>query len=255
MLADQGYKEITLLGQNVDSYNSDGVAFAELLKRVAEAVPEVWIRFATSHPKDMKDEVLKTIAAYPNLSPYIHLPVQSGSDSVLERMNRGYTAAWYKERIAAIRSYLPDAVLSTDIIVGFCGESEEEFQDTLRLMEEVRWDSVFQFMYSERPGTLAARRYRDDVPPSVKQERLERVIALAQRISLENHQLRIGREYEVLLEKPARRNPEDMAGRTFNGLPVVVRGVSHQHKPGDKIRVRIAEASSATLIGYAVGVA
>ncbi|MCS6789382.1 MAG: tRNA (N6-isopentenyl adenosine(37)-C2)-methylthiotransferase MiaB [Bacteroidia bacterium] len=254
-LADQGYKEITLLGQNVDSYNDNGVLFAELLQRVAEAVPEVWIRFATSHPKDMKDEVLKTIAAYPNLSPYIHLPVQSGSDSVLERMNRGYTAAWYKERIAAIRTYLSDAVLSTDIIVGFCGESEEEFQDTLRLMEEVRWDSVFQFMYSERPGTLAARRYKDDVPSSVKQARLEQVIALAQRIGLENHQLRIGKVYEVLLEKAARRNPEDMAGRTFSGLPVVVRDASRRYEPGDKVRVHITEVSAVTLIGYALGAA
>ncbi|MCX7979638.1 MAG: tRNA (N6-isopentenyl adenosine(37)-C2)-methylthiotransferase MiaB [Bacteroidia bacterium] len=250
-LADAGYKEITLLGQNVDSYNDNGVRFAQLLATVAEAVPEAWIRFATSHPKDMLDEVLEVMASYPNLTPYIHLPVQSGSNTVLQRMNRGYTAEWYLQRIETIRRYLPEAVISTDIIVGFCGETEAEFQDTLALMRAARFDSVYQFMYSERPGTLAARRYADDIPPTVKQARLEAVIALAQTLALESNTRQVGTMQTVLLEKPARRNPQDMAGRTFSGRAVIVREAASQYAPGDKIPVKITEATSATLIGYA----
>lgn len=251
-LAEAGYKEVTLLGQNVDSYNDRGVRFAQLLSKVAEAVPHMWIRFATSHPKDMLDEVLETIARYPNLTPYIHLPVQAGSDAVLQRMNRGYSAEWYIRRAEAIRRYLPDAVISTDIIVGFCGETEKDFEDTLSLMKTVQFDSVYQFMYSERPGTLAARRYADDVPPSVKQERLERVIALAQAISLERNRAQINSQQRVLIEKPSRRDPADLAGRTFSGRAVVVRGAAPIARPGDILQVNITDATSATLIGYAV---
>lgn len=250
-LAEEGYKEITLLGQNVDSYNDRGVRFAQLLAKVAAAAPNVWIRFATSHPKDMQDEVLETIAQYPSLTPYIHLPVQAGSDRVLQRMNRGYTAEWYLRRIEAIRQYLPTAVISTDIIVGFCGETEADFEETLQLMRAAQFDSVYQFMYSERPGTLAARRYSDDVPPEVKKERLERVIALAQEISLQRNRLLIGSKQRVLLEKPSRRDPQDMVGRTFPGRTVVVRGASAFAQPGDVLSVEITEATSATLIGYA----
>jgi len=248
-LAEKGYKEITLLGQNVDSYNDRGVRFAQLLARLAEAVPQVWIRFATSHPKDMQDEVLETMAAYPNLTPYIHLPVQSGSDTVLQRMNRGYTAAWYLKRVEAIRRYLPQAVVSTDIIVGFCGETEAEYQETLALMRAAAFDSVYHFMYSERPGTLAARRYRDDVPLEVKKARLEGVIALAQELSLQSHRRLIGTRQPVLLEKPARKDPRDVAGRTFSGHAVVVRQAADRYPPGSFLQVRIVEATSATLIG------
>lgn len=250
-LAEAGYKEITLLGQNVDSYEDRGVRFAQLLAKVAQAAPGVWIRFATSHPKDMLDEVLETIATYPNLTPYIHLPVQAGSDAVLQRMNRGYTAEWYLRRIEAIRRYLPDAVISTDIIVGFCGETEEDFAQTLALMEAAQFDSVFQFMYSERPGTLAARRYADDIPQEVKKERLERVIALAQTIALERNRHQIGTLQKVLIEKPSRRDPYDMSGRTFGGRAVVVRGAAAFARPGDILTVEVTEASAATLIGYA----
>ncbi|MCX7606660.1 MAG: tRNA (N6-isopentenyl adenosine(37)-C2)-methylthiotransferase MiaB [Bacteroidia bacterium] len=250
-LSEQGYREITLLGQNVDSYQDKDVRFADLLARVAAAAPHSWIRFATSHPKDMLDEVLETIASYPNLTPYIHLPIQSGSDAVLQRMNRGYTADWYLHRIETIRRYLPQAVVSTDIIVGFCGETEADFEATLSLMRAARFDAVYHFMYSERPGTLAARRYPDDIPPEVKQERLERVIATAQELSLQSNRTQIGTDQPVLLEKPARRNPEDMAGRTFSGRSVVVRKAASLYKPGDILSVHIQEASSATLIGYA----
>ncbi len=249
-LAEAGYKEITLLGQNVDSYNDQGVRFAELLARVAEAAPTAWIRFATSHPKDMLDEVLETIACYPNLSPYIHLPVQAGSNSVLQRMNRGYTAEWYLDRVAAIRRYLPQAVLSTDIIVGFCGETDADFEATLALMEAARFDFTYHFMYSERPGTLAARRYKDDVPQEVKHARLEAVIAKAQALSLASNQAQIGTYQQVLIEKPARRDPKDLAGRTFSGRNVILRGAAASYKPGDRVEAYIQEATSATLIGY-----
>ncbi|MCS7297764.1 MAG: tRNA (N6-isopentenyl adenosine(37)-C2)-methylthiotransferase MiaB [Bacteroidia bacterium] len=252
-LAEAGYREITLLGQNVDSYNDGGIRFAQLLAKVAEAAPQVWIRFATSHPKDMGDEVLETIATYPNLTPYIHLPVQAGSDTVLQRMNRGYTADWYLQRVEAIRRYLPEAVISTDIIVGFCGETERDFELTLELMRAAQFDFVYQFMYSERPGTLAARRYTDDVPAQVKQERLERVIELAQSLSLQANQRQIGTQQWVLVEKPSRRNPNDMAGRSFAGRAVVVRNAAPSAQPGDILRVQITDATPATLIGYATG--
>lgn len=250
-LSEAGYKEITLLGQNVDSYNDRGVRFAQLLAKVAEAAPQSWIRFATSHPKDMLDEVLETIAAYPNLTPYIHLPVQAGSDAVLQRMNRGYTAEWYLRRIEAIRRYLPDAVISTDIIVGFCGETEADFQATLDLMEAAQFDAVYQFMYSERPGTLAARRYADDVPPEVKHARLEKVIAKAQALSLQRNRLQIGTRQPVLIEKPSRRDPQDMMGRTFTGRTVVVRGAAAIAEPGDILLTEITDTTPITLIGHA----
>ncbi|MCX8111848.1 MAG: tRNA (N6-isopentenyl adenosine(37)-C2)-methylthiotransferase MiaB [Bacteroidia bacterium] len=249
-LAEAGYREITLLGQNVDSYEDRGVRFAHLLAKVAEAAPQVWIRFATSHPKDMQDEVLETIAQHPNLTPYIHLPVQAGSDAVLQRMNRGYTAEWYLQRVEAIRRYLPDAVVSTDIIVGFCGETEADFEETLKLMEAAQFDSVYQFMYSERPGTFAARRYADDIPPEVKKERLERVIQSAQALSLARNRLQIGTRQRVLLEKPSRRDPKDFVGRTFSGRTTVVRGAAAFANPGDIVLAEITDATSATLIGY-----
>lgn len=249
-LAEKGYKEITLLGQNVDSYNDNGVRFAELLARLAEALPSVWIRFATSHPKDMVDEVLETIARYPNLSPYIHLPIQSGSNAVLARMNRGYTVEWYLARIAAIRRYLPQAVISTDIIVGFCGETQADFEETLAAMRAAAFDSGYYFMYSERPGTLAARRYKDDVPPAEKKARLEAVIAVAHELSLASNQKEIGRIHQVLLERPSRRSPQDLAGRSFSGKAVVVKNAAARHKPDDILPVQITDATSATLIGH-----
>ncbi len=249
-LAEKGYKEITLLGQNVDSYEDNGVRFATLLTRLAEAVPQVWIRFATSHPKDMVDEVLETIARYPNLSPYIHLPIQSGSNAVLARMNRGYTVEWYLARIAAIRRYLPNAVISTDVIVGFCGETEADFMQTLDAMRAAAFDSGYYFMYSERSGTLAARRYADDVSPAEKKARLETVIALGQELSLASNQKEVGQVHQVLFEKPSRRSQLDLAGRSFTGKAVVVRQAAARYKPGDVVPVRITEATTATLIGY-----
>jgi tRNA-2-methylthio-N6-dimethylallyladenosine synthase len=247
-VAEAGYKEITLLGQNVDSYNDQGLRFAQLLDVLARAVPGVWIRFATSHPKDMLDEVLEVIAKHPHLTPYIHLPIQSGSNRILARMNRGYTVEWYLERIAAIRRYLPQAVVSTDVIVGFCGETERDFEETLAAMRAAAFDSGYYFMYSERPGTLAARRYADDVAPEVKKARLEAVIALAQALSLRSNRQEIDQVHPVLLEKVSRRSAQDLTGRTFHGKAVVVRGAAHLHQPGDKVRARVIDATSATLI-------
>ncbi|MCX8081772.1 MAG: radical SAM protein, partial [Bacteroidia bacterium] len=195
--------------QNVDSYywNGEGakkdllksnddkhaIRFAHLLEMVANISPELRIRFSTSHPKDMTDDVLKTIAQYPNICKYIHLPIQSGSNTVLERMNRGYTAEWYLDRIAAIRHYIPDCAISTDIIAGFCGETEKDHQDTLKLMDQVKFDFAYMFMYSERPKTLAERKYKDDVPEEIKKQRLNEIIALQQKHSAEKVKAQVGK--------------------------------------------------------------
>lgn len=251
-LRSRGFKEATLLGQNVNSYRferPDGavVDFPELLRLVAEAAPDMRIRFTTSHPKDMSDETLHVIAKYPNLARHIHLPVQSGSDSVLKDMNRKYTRKWYLDRVATIRRILPDAGLSTDMFTGFYNESEDDFQQTLSLMEEAGFDSAFMFKYSERPGTLASRTMPDNVPEDVKIDRLNRMIELQNRLSLESNLRDIGKEFEVLVEGTSKRSEEEMFGRTSqNKVVVFPRG---ENKPGDFIRVRILSASSATLKG------
>ena len=199
----KGYREVTLLGQNVNSYNfkpADGsapVTFAGLLAAVAEAAPDMRIRFTTSHPKDMSDDILETIARYPNICNHIHLPVQSGSDKVLKAMNRHYTRGWYLDRVAAIRRIIPDCGITTDMFTGFHDETEEDFQQTLDLMREVGFDSAFMFKYSERPGTVASRNLPDNVPEEVKIERLNRMIALQNELSLEAHRRMIGREVEL----------------------------------------------------------
>ncbi len=252
-LHSRGFKEATLLGQNVNSYSftdsesGETVDFPALLAMVAEAAPDMRIRFTTSHPKDMSDRTLEVIAAHPNLARHIHLPVQSGSNSVLKNMNRKYTREWYLDRVAAIRRILPDAGLSTDMFTGFYNESEEDFQETLSLMREAGFDSAFMFKYSERPGTLASREMPDNVPEEVKIDRLNRMIALQNELSRESNRRDIGREFEVLVEGPSKRNPEEFFGRTSqNKVVVFPRG---EVKPGDFIRVRVHDASSATLLG------
>ena len=251
-LRERGFKEVTLLGQNVNSYSFAGegeekVGFPALLRMVAEAAPDMRIRFTTSHPKDMSDETLEVMAAYPNIARHIHLPVQSGSDSVLKAMNRKYTRAWYMDRIAAIRRILPEAGISTDMFTGFHGESEEDFQQTLSLMKEAGFDSAFMFKYSERPGTFASQHLPDNVPEEVKVERLNRMIALQNELSLESNRRDVGKEFEVLVEGTSKRSADELFGRTSqNKVVVFPRG---EHRPGDFVRVRVTDASSATLRG------
>ncbi|MBR1712242.1 MAG: tRNA (N6-isopentenyl adenosine(37)-C2)-methylthiotransferase MiaB [Alloprevotella sp.] len=250
-LRDKGYKELTLLGQNVNSYRSEGLGFPELLRRVSREVPELRIRFTTSHPKDMSDETLRVIAEEPNVCRHIHLPVQSGSDAVLERMNRKYTREWYLERVEAIRRIVPDCGLSTDIFAGYCGETEEDHRQSLSLMRECQYDSAFMFKYSERPGTFASRHLPDDVPEEVKLRRLNELIALQNELSAESNRRCVGREFEILVEGRSKRSAEQLYGRTEqNKVVVFPRG---GHHPGEFLRVRITGSSSATLQGETVG--
>lgn len=249
-LQERGFKEVTLLGQNVNSYRCEDVDFPHLLSRVAEAVPQMRVRFTTSHPKDMSDETLHTIAAYPNLCKHIHLPVQSGSNHVLKLMNRKYTREWYLDRVAAIRKILPDCGLTTDLFVGYCAETEEDHQASLSLMRECKFDSAFMFKYSERPGTYAAKHLPDDVSEEVKLRRLNEMIALQNELSAESYRKDIGKEFEVLVEGVSKRSREQLFGRTSQNKVVVFdRGVHHI---GDLVRVRVTEASSATLKGTEV---
>ncbi|MBD5222056.1 MAG: tRNA (N6-isopentenyl adenosine(37)-C2)-methylthiotransferase MiaB [Bacteroidales bacterium] len=248
----RGFREVTLLGQNVNSYNfrdEDGnvTDFPALLALVAEAAPDMRVRFTTSHPKDMSDATLETIAAHPNIARHIHLPVQSGSDSVLKAMNRKYTRQWYLDRVAAIRRILPDAGLSTDAFTGFHGESEEDFEQTLSLFREAGFDSAFMFKYSERPGTFASEHLPDNVPEEVKIERLNRLIALQNELSRESNLRDVGKEFEVLVEGRSKRSASDWYGRTSQNKVVVY--PHGEERPGDFIRVRVVSASSATLLG------
>ncbi|MCI5646894.1 MAG: tRNA (N6-isopentenyl adenosine(37)-C2)-methylthiotransferase MiaB [Bacteroidales bacterium] len=251
-LAARGYKEVTLLGQNVNSYHgrhngTEEVDFAALLRLVARAVPEMRIRFSTSHPKDMGDETLRVIAEEPNVCRHIHLPVQSGSNRILKLMNRKYTREWYLERVAAIRRIVPDCGLSTDIFAGYCSETEDDHALSLSLMRECGYDSAFMFKYSERPGTYAARHLADDVPEEVKVRRLEELIALQNELSAESNRRCIGRTYEVLIEGTSKRSREQLFGRTEQNKVVVFdRGTL---RPGQYATVRITDASSATLKG------
>lgn len=247
----RGFKEVTLLGQNVNSYrfvDADGTVtdFPRLLATVAEFAPEMRVRFTTSHPKDMSDETIDVIAAHPNLCRHIHLPVQSGSNAVLKAMNRKYTREWYLGRIEAIRSRIPECGISTDLFTGFHGETEDDFQQTLELMREARFDSAFMFKYSERPGTLAARTMPDNVPDEVKTERLNRMIALQNELSAASNLADVGKTFEVLVEGFSKRSREQLMGRTSqNKAAVFPRG---DHKKGDFVRVRVVGASSATLL-------
>lgn len=247
----KGFKEVTLLGQNVNSYNykdaeGNTTNFASLLAMVAEAAPEMRVRFTTSHPKDMSDEIIATIARYPNVCNHIHLPVQSGSNSVLKNMNRKYTREWYLDRIAAIRQAIPDCGISTDMFTGFYDETEEDFQLTLDLMREVGFDASFMFKYSERPGTMASKQMPDNVSEEVKIDRLNRMIALQNELSLESNRKDIGKEFDVLVEGVSKRSKEQFVGRTQqNKTCVFPRG---NYRVGDIVKVRVLEVSSATLI-------
>lgn len=250
-LRSRGFREVTLLGQNVNSYryvDADGKVtdFPRLLATVAEFAPEMRVRFTTSHPKDMSDETIDVIASHSNICRHIHLPVQSGSNAVLKAMNRRYTREWYLGRIEAIRSRIPDCGISTDLFTGFHGETEEDFQQTLELMREARFDSAFMFKYSERPGTLAARTMPDNVPDEVKTERLNRMIALQNELSAASNLADVGNTFEVLVEGFSKRSREQLMGRTSqNKAAVFPRG---DHKKGDFVRVRVVGASSATLL-------
>ncbi len=247
----KGFKEVTLLGQNVNSYRyetEDGrtVDFGQLLAMVAEAAPDMRVRFTTSHPKDMSDETIAVIAAHDNICNHIHLPVQSGSNSVLKAMNRKYTREWYLDRIAAIRRAIPDCGISSDLFTGFHDESEEDFQETLSLMREVGFDSSFMFKYSERPGTLAARTMPDNVPEDIKIDRLNRMIALQNELSLESNRRDIGKTFDVLVEGTAKRSAEQRVGRNQqNKTCVFPRG---DFRIGDTVHVKVVDATSATLI-------
>ncbi len=256
-LFERGYREVTLLGQNVDSYkwqnpeSGEWVNFAQLLEKVAQVHPRLRVRFSTSHPKDMTDEVLHTMARYDNICKYIHLPVQSGNSRILALMNRTYDRPWYEERIRAIRRILPECAVSSDIIAGFCTETEAEHQDTLILMEWANFSMAYMFAYSERPGTLAARKYPDDVPEEVKKRRLNEIIRLQTAISLRHNQADIGKTFEVLIEGNSRRSDQDFCGRNSQNKMVVFPKKAGL-KPGDYVRVRVHDATSATLLGEIV---
>ncbi len=249
-LRDKGFKEVTLLGQNVNSYHCGDVEFPLLLATVAEAVPEMRIRFTTSHPKDMSDGTLDVIAAHPNICRHIHLPVQSGSDRILKLMNRKYTRQWYLDRVAAIRRILPDCGLTTDMFVGYHSETEEDHQLSLSLMRECAYDSAFMFKYSERPGTYASKHLPDDVPEDTKLRRLNEMIALQNELSAESYQKDIGKTVVVLAEGMSKRSRAQFYGRTpQNKVVVFDRG---QHRIGDFVKVKVTESSSATLKGIEV---
>ena len=253
VLHDNGYKEITLLGQNVDSYywkspegEDKNVNFAQLLEMVAMISPEVRVRFSTSHPKDISDEVIYTMAKYENICKHIHLPVQSGSSIMLEKMRRKYNRKWYLERVDKIRSVIPDCGITTDVIAGFCGETEQDHQDTLTLMEHVVFDSAFMFAYSNRPGTLASRKYEDDIPYEEKTRRLNEIIALQGRMSLKSNEKEIGRRMKVLVEGPSKKNPDELCGRASSNKMCVF--PSRGEKPGDYCEVEVVSVTSATLL-------
>jgi len=246
-LRDRGFKEVTLLGQNVNSYHFEEIGFPELLRRVAEEVPTMRVRFTTSHPKDMSDETLHVIAEMPNVCKHIHLPVQSGSDRILKLMNRKYTREWYLDRVAAIRRIIPDCGLSTDIFVGYHSETEEDHQLSLSLMREVGYDSAFMFKYSERPGTYASKHLPDDVPEEEKIRRLNELIALQTEISALQNKKDEGKEFDVLLENFSKRSRDQLMGRTEQNKAVVVDKGSHHI--GETVRVRITGSTSATLLG------
>lgn len=248
-LFEEGYREVTLLGQNVNSYYSDveDVTFAKLMAMVAEISPLLRVRFSTSHPKDLSDDLLYVIAKYPNICRSIHLPAQSGSTRLLEIMNRKYSREWYLERIAKIKEVIPDCSISTDIIAGFCGETEEDHKQTLSLMESVGYEFAYMFKYSERPNTHAARHLKDDVEEAVKTERLTEIINLQGGLSLESNKHDVGKTFEVLVEGVSKRNKEDLVGRNSHNKVIVFKGAGQQN--GDYVNVKVTSCSSATLKG------
>ena len=260
-LFERGFREVTLLGQNVDSYHytaseegSEAVTFAKLLESVALISPLLRVRFSTSHPKDITDDVLHTMAKYHNICKYIHLPVQSGSTRVLQMMNRTYTREWYLSKVKRIREIMPGCGLSTDVISGFCTETEEEHGDTLSLMEAVRYDMAYMFSYSERPGTLAARRYSDDVPADIKQRRLEEIINLQNTHQRESYQNEIGNAYEILIEGNSKRSELKWCGRNSQNKMTVFPKEQYDLHIGDYVTIKITDATAATLIGEIVSI-
>ena len=264
-LLSKGYREVTLLGQNVDSYrwnltskgevkdaNQPTTNFAQLMEMVALVSPDLRIRFSTSHPKDMTDDVLEIMAKYENICPYIHLPVQSGNSAVLERMNRGYSREWYLDRIASIHRLIPNCAISTDIITGFCGETDEEHAETISLMEQVQFDFAYMFKYSERPKTLAERRFDDDVPEEVKAKRLNEIIELQLKHSRLSNDKQIGKTVKVLVEGTSKRSEEHLCGR--NGQNAMVVFPRENYEKGQYVFVKITSCTSATLRGEAVSI-
>lgn len=262
-LFNAGYREVTLLGQNVDSYRWNMTSkgeikdetkpttnFAQLLEMVAAVHPKLRIRFSTSHPKDMTDDVLHAIAKHDNICNYIHLPVQSGNSDVLKKMNRGYTREWYMNRIEAINRIIPECGISTDIITGFCGETEEQHQDTLSIMREVKYDAAYMYKYSERPKTLAERKYEDDIPEEVKQKRLEQIIELQHTHSLAINKEQIGKVLEVLAETESKRSEDRLMGRTDRNHKVIFD--RKNANVGDYVMVRITDCTHASLSGEIV---
>lgn len=257
-LFERGYKEVTLLGQNVDSYywnneaDNTNVTFAQLLEMVALISPELRIRFSTSHPKDITDEVLFTMAKYENICNYIHLPVQSGNTRVLQLMNRTYTREWYMKKVDRIREIIPDCGISSDIIAGFCSETEEEHQDTLSIMDYSKYDYSYMFFYSERPGTLAARRYADDVPEEVKKRRLQEIVDKQYYLSLESNRRDIGNSYKVLIEGESKKNKDEWMGRNSQNKVVVFPKEQYELNKGDYVMVKVNDCTKGTLLGKIV---
>jgi len=249
-LFEAGYREVTLLGQNVDSYswnNNEAMGFSQLLEKVAMINPLLRVRFSTSHPKDISDELLHTIARHENICKHIHLPAQSGSSRILKLMNREYSREWYIDRISAVRRIIPECALSTDMITGFCTETKEDHEESLSLMELAGFDFAYMFKYSERPGTKAARKYKDDIPEETKSNRLSEMISLQNRLSGKSKKYDVGKVYEVLIEGYSKRSEAQLSGRTTQNKVVVFPG--ENYKKGEYVRVMIERCTSATLIG------
>ena len=254
-LFEKGYKEITLLGQNVDSYywnnpeTNVSVTFAQLLESVAKIGPSLRVRFSTSHPKDITDEVLFTMAKYPNICKYIHLPVQSGSTRMLQLMNRTYTREWYLAKVARIREIMPECSISADIIAGFCTETEEDHQDTISIMKEANYDYSYMYFYSERPGTLAAKRYEDDIPEEVKKRRLQEIVDVQWVLSNESNKRDLGKTFEILIEGDSKKSADEWMGRNSQNKVIVFPKGNHNYKKGDYVNVLVTDFTKGTLLG------
>ena len=262
-LFERGFREVTLLGQNVDSYYytpqppkggvvEDPITFANLLEMVAKISPKLRVRFSTSHPKDITDEVLHTMAKYENICKYIHLPVQSGSTRILQLMNRTYTREWYKAKVDRIRAIMPDCGISSDIIAGFCTEEDADHKDTLGIMEYSRYDMSYMFFYSERPGTLAERRYKDDIPEDVKKKRLQEIVEVQNKLSLASNKKDIGKTFAILIEGDSKRSNKDWMGRSSQNKVIVFPKEGHQLKKGDYVNVKVNDCTQATLLGQII---
>lgn len=254
-LFERGFKEVTLLGQNVDSYywinevTNETVTFAKLMEMVALIDPSLRVRFSTSHPKDITEEVLRTMAKYENICNYIHLPVQSGSTRILQLMNRTYTREWYMAKVKQIKEIVPDCGISADVIAGFCTETEEDHKDTLSIMEYSKYDMSYMFFYSERPGTLAARRYKDDVPEDIKKRRLQEIVEMQNRLSLESNKRDIGKTFKVLIEGDSKKSTEEWKGRNTQNKVIVFSKQNKNLKAGDYVEVKVNDCTQATLLG------